>query len=66
MTMKRNTFYLLIGVTGILLVGVLWASIELAMPILIQGAFLIGVLLVYAAKRTVTETIDDERTNVIT
>jgi uncharacterized membrane protein len=64
--MRRNTFYLLIGVTGMLLVGMLWASIELAKPILIQGAFLLGVLLVYAAKRTVSETIDDERTNVIT
>ena len=66
LTMKRNTFYLLIGVTGMLLVALLWASIGLAMPILIQGAFLIGLLLVYAARRTVTETIDDERTNVIT
>ena len=64
--MKRNTFYLLIGVIGILLAGVLWASIELSMPSLIQGAFLIGVLLVYAAKRTVAKTIMDERTNVIT
>ncbi len=64
--MKRNTFYLLIGVIGILLVCVLWASIELSMPALIQGAFLIGVLLVYAARRTVSETIMDERTNVIT
>lgn len=64
--MKRNTFYLLVGITGILLVGVLWASIELSMPVLIQGAFLIAVLLVYAARRTVSETIMDERTNVIT
>ncbi|MEN6342847.1 MAG: DUF2178 domain-containing protein [Methanospirillum sp.] len=64
--MRRNTFYLLIGVVGILLVGVLWTSIALSMPTLIQGAFLISVLLVYAARRAVPETIMDERTNVIT
>ncbi|HIH03698.1 MAG TPA: DUF2178 domain-containing protein, partial [Methanoregulaceae archaeon] len=64
--MKRNTFYLLIGVIGMLLAGVLWASIELSSSTAIQGAFLIAVLLVYAARRTVSETIEDERTNVIT
>ncbi len=64
--MKRNTFYLVIGVTVVLLVAVLWASILLSMPILVQGAFLVAVLLIYALKRTVAETINDERTNVIT
>ena len=64
--MKRNTFYLLVGITGMLLVGVLWASIQLTMPILIQLAFLVAVLVIYVLRRTVTETIDDERTNVIT
>jgi uncharacterized membrane protein len=64
--MKRNTFYMVIGITAVLLVGVLWASIQLTMPILIQLAFLVAVLLVYLLRRTVTETIDDERTNVIT
>ena len=64
--MRRNTFYLVVGVTGVVLVTVLWASIQLSMPILIQVAFLIAVLLVYALRRTVSETIDDERTSVIT
>ena len=64
--MKRNTFYLVIGITGMLLVGVLWASIQLATPILIQLAFLVAVLIIYLLRRTVTETIEDERTNVIT
>jgi len=64
--MKRNTFYLLIGITGMLLVGVLWASIQLMRPILIQVAFLVAVLVIYVLRRTVTETFDDERTNVIT
>jgi uncharacterized membrane protein len=64
--MRRNTFYLLIGVVGVLLAGLLWASIELSMPSLIQVSFLIGVLVIWLAKRTVSETIEDERTNVIT
>ena len=64
--MKRNTFYLIVGITGMLLVGVLWASIQLTMPALIQLAFLVAVLVIYVLRRTVTETIDDERTNVIT
>jgi uncharacterized membrane protein len=64
--MRRSTFYLLIGVVGILLAGVLWAAIELTMPGLIQVSFLIAVLVIWVAKRTVTETIEDERTNVIT
>jgi uncharacterized membrane protein len=64
--MKRNTFYLLVGLAGIILVATLWASIELAMPILIQLTFLVAVLVIYVLRRTVTETIDDERTNVIT
>jgi uncharacterized membrane protein len=64
--MKRNIFYLLIGVVGVLLAGMLWASIELSMPSLIQVSFLIAILVIWLAKRTVSETIEDERTNVIT
>ncbi len=65
-TMKRNTFYFLVGAVGLLLVGALWASIELSLPLLIQGAFLLGVLVVWMAKRSVTETVEDERTSAIT
>ena len=64
--MRRNSFFLLVGVVGMLLVGVLWASIEFSMPSLIQASFLIAILAVWAAKRTVSEPIEDERTNVIT
>ncbi len=64
--MKRNTFYLLIGFTGLVLVGILYLAIQLSLPILIQGAFLVAVLVLYAVKRTVAETVEDERTNVIT
>lgn len=64
--MKRNTFYLVVGILGVVLVAVLWASIQLSMPVLIQVAFLAAVLAAYALRRTVAETIHDERTNVIT
>jgi len=64
--MKRNSFYLLIGITGLVLVGVLYLSILLSRPLLIQAAFLIAVIVLYAIKRTVAATVEDERTNVIT
>jgi len=64
--MKRNSFYLLIGITGLVLVGVLYLSILLSRPLIIQAAFLIAVIVLYAIKRTVAATVEDERTNVIT
>jgi uncharacterized membrane protein len=64
--MKRNTFYLAVGLMGVVLVAVLWASIQLSRPVLIQVAFLAAVLAAYTLRRTVAETIHDERTNVIT
>lgn len=63
--MKRNTFYLLVGLTGLILVAVLWASIQLSMPLLIQAAFLVAVVILYALRRTVAKDIEDERSNVI-
>ncbi|HOT93712.1 MAG TPA: DUF2178 domain-containing protein [Methanoregulaceae archaeon] len=64
--MRRNTFYLLIGVTALILVGILYLAILLSWPALIQGAFLVAFLALYALKRTVDEPVEDERTNVIT
>ena len=64
--MKRNTFYVLAGLVALFEVGIFWLSIELSMPILIQVAFILGILLIYLAKRTVAETIEDERTTQIT
>jgi uncharacterized membrane protein len=64
--MKRNTFYLLVGLTAIILVAVLWASIQFSMPALIQVAFLVAVVILYALRRTVAKDIEDERSNVIT
>ena len=64
--MKRNTFYLLAGIVALAEVGIFWLSVEIERPILIQVAFVLGVLLIYLARRKVEETIEDERTAVIT
>jgi uncharacterized membrane protein len=64
--MKRNTFYLLGGGVALAEVAIFWLSVELENPILIQVAFILGVLLLYAARRMVDETIEDERTAMIT
>ncbi|WP_054847698.1 DUF2178 domain-containing protein [Methanoculleus chikugoensis] len=64
--MKRNTFYLLAGIVALAEVGIFWLSVELERPILIQVAFVLGVLLLYAARRAVEERIEDERTAMIT
>jgi uncharacterized membrane protein len=64
--MKRNTFYLLAGVVALIEVGVFWLSVEIERPILIQAAFVLGVLLIYIARKRVEERIEDERTAMIT
>ncbi len=64
--MKQNTFFLLCGVTALLLVGVLWLSIQLSAPVYIQVAFLVAVVVLYLLRRTIHETVEDERTSVIT
>jgi uncharacterized membrane protein len=64
--MKRNTFYLLAGIVALAEVGIFWLSVELERPILIQVAFVLGVLLLYVARRRVEERLEDERTAMIT
>jgi len=64
--MKRNTFYLLIGIVALVEVGIFWLSVRLEAPFLIQIAFVLGVVLLYLARRGVEETIEDERTVMIT
>ncbi len=64
--MKRNTFYLLVGIVALLEVAAFWVSVELEMPLLIQVAFILGILLIYGARRTVEGRIEDERTSMIT
>lgn len=64
--MKKNTFYLITGVLALIEVGILWLAIERSQPLLIQIAFLAGVVIFYLARRKVHEPIQDERTNTIT
>ena len=64
--MKKNTFYLIFGCIAIVLLATFWYSIELHTPLLIELAFIIGIVLVYLTKRKVTDSIDDERDVKIT
>lgn len=63
--MKQNTFYLIAGVVGLLEVGIFWLAVELRMPFLTMGAFIIGVIILYALWKTVTDRQYDERSNLI-
>jgi len=64
--MKKNTFYLIIGCIALALLAIFWYSVELHIPIFIEIAFVIGIALVYLAKRGVTDIINDERDVKIT
>ena len=64
--MKKNTFYLIFGCIALALLIVFWYSVELHTPLLIEIAFVIGIALVYLAKRKVTDVINDERDVKIT
>jgi len=63
--MKRNTFFIFAGIVALLEVGILSISIEMNNPLPIQVGFVIGIVLVYAARRMVADVIQDERTVLI-
>jgi uncharacterized membrane protein len=64
--MKKNTFYLFIGCTALALLAILWYSVEIHQPPLIEAAFIAGIVLVYLARRRVEDLIEDERSVKIT
>ncbi len=64
--MKRNRFYILTGCVALALLAIFWYSVEIENPLLIEAAFIIGVVLVYLARRGVTDLIEDERSARIT
>ncbi len=64
--MKKNTFYLIFGCIALALLFIFWYSVELHTPLLIEIAFILGIVLVYLAKTKVTDVIDDERDVKIT
>jgi uncharacterized membrane protein len=65
-SMKKNTFYLVIGCIALILLALFWYSVEIHMPPLIEIAFIIGIGIIYLARRNVTDLIEDERSAKIT
>ena len=65
MRIKPNIFYLIIGIIALVEVGIFWVSIEIDNPILIQVAVILGIILIYLAKKNVETGLEDERTQLI-
>ena len=63
--MKKNTFYILTGIVGLIEVGVFWLSVQYRMPLLITAVFIGGVVLLYGAYRKITDRQMDERAALI-
>ena len=64
--MKKNTLYLLIGCIALALLAIFWYSVEIDNPLLIEISFVIGIVIIYLARRNVTDLIEDERSAKIT
>ena len=59
-------FYLLVGCVALALLLIFWYSVELHISLIIELAFIVGIILVVAARTRVTDWIDDERDIKIT
>jgi uncharacterized membrane protein len=65
--MKKNSFYLLIGFIALALLAIFVYSVENHItPLVIELAFIIGIMIAYAARKTVTDLVEDERSAKIT
>jgi len=64
--MKKNTFYLFIGCIALVLLGLFWYSVEIHKPLIIEIAFILGIVAIYLARKKVTDLIEDERSAQIT
>ena len=64
--MKKNTFYLVVGCIALVLLGILWYSVEVFRPPFIEVSFVLAIVLVYLARRKVDDLIEDERSVKIT
>lgn len=64
--MKQNTFFLMAGLIGLIEVGIFWLSVLLKESMLITIAFVVGILVIYIARRTISDKRDDERSALIT
>jgi uncharacterized membrane protein len=64
--MKKNTFYLLTGCIALALLAIFWYSVEINNALLIEISFVLGIVIIYLARKKVTDLIDDERSAKIT
>jgi uncharacterized membrane protein len=64
--MKKNTFYLLCGCIAVILLAIFWYSVEVHNPLIIEIAFILGIVIAYLARKKVTDLIEDERSAKIT
>jgi uncharacterized membrane protein len=64
--MKKNTFYLLTGCIAVVLLALFWYSVEIHNPLIVELAFVIGIVIAYYTRKKVTDLIDDERSAKIT
>jgi uncharacterized membrane protein len=64
--MKKNTFYLVVGCIALALLAIFWYSVEVHIRFLVEIAFIVAILIIYALRKTVTDIIEDERTAKIT
>jgi uncharacterized membrane protein len=60
--MKKNTFYLVVGCIGLALLAIFWYSVEVHRPLFVELAFIIAIVIIYLARKKVTDIIEDERT----
>ncbi|WP_440950490.1 DUF2178 domain-containing protein [Methanosphaerula subterraneus] len=59
--MKRNGFYLLLGIVAIVLVCIFWYSVEHNLALLMELSFVAAVAIVYYVKVNYTDFTEDER-----
>jgi uncharacterized membrane protein len=64
--MKKNTFYLIVGCIALALLAVFWYSVEVHLPLIIEAAFILSIVIIYTIRKKVTDIIEDERTAKIT
>jgi len=65
MRLSQNIFYLIVGIVALVEVGIFWVSLQLDMPVLIQLAVILGIILLYFAQKNVERGFEDERTQFI-
>ena len=65
-SMKKNSFYLVVGCIALALLAIFWYSVEIHSPFIIEAAFVIAIVIIYLVRKRVTDIIEDERSAKIT